>query len=64
VVADRRDFAGEDFCRVAAGAARALGVGDVEDLVHAGVEGVGLEGLEQLVNQREHACVDLRVEGA
>ena len=45
-------------------APRALVAGDQEDLVHADVEGVGRERVDQLVDQGEDHAVDIRMERA
>ena len=64
MVADAGDLAGEELRLVVSPAARAAVHPDVEDLVHAGVEGVGVEDLHQLVDNGENHLVQVGVEGA
>ena len=56
--------AGEQLGRVLATAPCALLAGDQEDLVHADVEGVGPEGVDQLIHQVEDDPVDAGLQGA
>jgi hypothetical protein len=60
---DRLYFACEEGGGVAAAATGAFGFADIEDLVHTGVEGGGLEGITQLVDDGEEDLVDVGVEG-
>ncbi len=55
---------GEKLGLVLAFAARAVVLADQENLVHAHVQGVRLEGVDQLVHQREDYLVDLGVQRA
>ena len=45
MIADHLDFAGEEFGLVVAAAARALVLADIEYLIQAGMECVGLESV-------------------
>ena len=58
------DGLGEDLRRILTVAPRAFVAGDQEDLVHADVEGIGREGIDQLVDQGEDHAVHVRMERA
>ena len=58
------DFVGKQHGGVVAAAAGALAFAEVEDFVHAGVEGGGFEGVAKFVDDGEEDVMDARIERA
>jgi hypothetical protein len=57
-------FLGEEFSPVTCPAARAIRIGQNENLIHTYVDGIRLTSLGQFIGQCEHYLVEVRVEGA
>ena len=64
MVADERHLSGEQFGLVLAVAAGAFLLADVEHLVHAGMESIGLENVAELIDHIEHHLVDVGMQRA
>src|ERR1700722_1832855 len=64
MVVEGLDFASEEDGGVAAAAAGTFGLADIEDLVHAGVESCGLEGVAEFIDDGEEDFVHFWVERA
>src|SRR5262245_36972276 len=63
VVVKELDLTGEELGLVLAATARAFGFANVKHFVHAGVKGVGLENIAELIDEREDDFVDLGMQG-